>query len=134
MSDEHDDLLAALSEVTDRNHARIAKVLLLLDIPIKIEVPEDAQDSAAIDALLNARQLIRELPTHPVHEGVLNTVILDFLGGLTLTNTAFDNPGDAEWLLRAALLSMYRVSEQVSIAYGLLTGQISTEELDGLQD
>ncbi|WP_141717946.1 hypothetical protein [Nocardia altamirensis] len=134
MSNEHDDLLAMFDEATSGNHAHIAKILLLLDLPISIEIPEDAQAADAVDALLNARKLMHELPTHPVHRGVLNAAILDFLGGLTLANTAYDHPGDAEWLMRAALLSMYRVAEQLSIAHGLLTGQISIEEIEGLQD
>ncbi|MGX1773763.1 hypothetical protein ACWIGW_16750 [Nocardia brasiliensis] len=130
MSNDDDDLIALFDDVTQANHTRIANLLLLLTIPIEIETDAEPSSQEMIGVLLNARELLYDLPMHPICREALGTAILDFLGGLAHVRLAFDDPADRSWLIENAALTMLRVKEQLLLVYDLLTGAVAAGELE----
>ncbi|KAA8889456.1 hypothetical protein F3087_11060 [Nocardia colli] len=130
MGDHDDDPVARFDELTKANHARIAQLLLLVDIPIELPAVDCVVSEEGIDALINARTLLYLLPMRSIHREAVSTAILDFLGGLVHAGLSITDPGDHGWLMENATVTMLRVHEEIAMARRLLTGRVSDEELE----
>jgi hypothetical protein len=112
-------------------YQQIGKILGNLELPIKlVQQGPETEPSDLVASIMKARSALAFLPMDNYAKGVLATALTDWLNAMVLIVFGADEDEHSEWAFTSAGLQFSRCEQEITLAQGILDGEIQVERID----